>query len=184
MLVTISGLPGVGTTTVGRALAQRLELPYRSSGDIFREQARAAGLSLADYGALAERDPDIDRELDRLTLEEARKDDLVLEGRLTGWLTKRNQVPAYRVWLSAPLEVRLARIANREGGEVPGLRERVTQRETSERARYLSYYDIDLRDTSPYDMDLDTGDNTPGELVEIIVVEMALKLERLAGVSS
>ena len=179
MLVTVSGLPGVGTTTVGRALAQRLELPYRSSGDIFREQAQAAGMSLADYGARAQQDAAIDKELDRLTLEEARKGNLVLEGRLTGWLTKRNEVPAYRVWLSAPLEVRLDRIANREGGVAPGLKERVTKREASERDRYLRYYDIDLLDTSPYDMDLDTSDNTPDELEELIVSEMTLRLEQI-----
>lgn len=179
MLITISGLPGVGTTTVGRTLAARLELPYRSSGDLFREQAVLAGMNLGEYGALAEKDPTIDRELDRLTLEVARDGELVLEGRLTGWLTSLNTIPAFRVWLSAPLEVRLARIADREGNIEPGLSERVTRRELSERDRYLRYYEIDLLDTSPYDLDLDTSNNTPGELIEIIVAQLTMMQEEV-----
>ncbi len=173
MLVTISGLPGVGTTTVGRALAGRLKLPYCSSGDIFREQARAAGMTLAEYDSKAEHGPSIDRALDEAMLEEARLGDRVLEGRLTGWITRREGVEALRVWLAAPLEVRLDRIAGREGRRADGLRERVVTREGSEGERYLKYYDIDIKDMEPYDLVLDTSHNSPSELVERIVAELA-----------
>ena len=64
MLVTISGLPGSGTTTAGRLLADALGWEFQSSGELFRSMASARGVSLAEFGALAESDERIDRELD------------------------------------------------------------------------------------------------------------------------
>ena len=163
----------MGTATVGRALANRLMLDYRSTGEIFREQALKAGLTVEEYSALAETNSAIDIAIDDKTVEEARQRAMVLEGRLTGWLTHRNQVQAFRVWLEAPLEVRLERIGGREGEEdLTALRERVNQRQISEQTRYREYYDIDLEVTDPYDVVLDTSRSSPGELVELIVKAM------------
>ena len=71
MLITISGLPGSGKTTVAQLVAGELGLEHVYAGNIFREQARRAGLSLPEYLARAETDPSIDRELDRQMQERA-----------------------------------------------------------------------------------------------------------------
>ena len=46
MLITISGLPGSGKTTVARLVARDLGLEHVYAGNIFRHQAEAQGLTL------------------------------------------------------------------------------------------------------------------------------------------
>ena len=87
MLITISGPPGGGKTTVATAIADAFDLEHVSGGDIFRSLADDRGYSLVEFNALAEEDDSIDRDLDRRLRETARdRDDLVLESRLSGWM--------------------------------------------------------------------------------------------------
>ena len=65
MRITVSGLPGSGTTTVSKLLAEYYELELISSGEIFRRIAREKGMSLAEFGAMAEKDPSIDLAIDK-----------------------------------------------------------------------------------------------------------------------
>ena len=57
VLITISGLPGSGKTTVARLVARELGLEHVYAGNIFRRQAEAHGLTLAEYLRRAETDP-------------------------------------------------------------------------------------------------------------------------------
>ena len=52
MQITVSGLPGSGTTTLSRLLSEYYELELISSGEIFRKMAKERGMSLAEFGAL------------------------------------------------------------------------------------------------------------------------------------
>ena len=77
MLITISGPPGGGKTTVATAIADAFDLEHVSGGDIFRSLADDRGYSLVEFNALAEEDDSIDRDLDRRLRETARdRDDL------------------------------------------------------------------------------------------------------------
>jgi cytidylate kinase len=53
MIVTVGGLPGTGTSTLCRLLERELGLPYVYAGQIFRQEAAARGLSLAELNELA-----------------------------------------------------------------------------------------------------------------------------------
>src|SRR5579864_1160253 len=132
MILTVSGEIGAGKSTVARALAQALGLRYLSSGEIFREEARRRGLTVAALGRLAEQDPSIDRAIDQAQVAEARAGDIVVESRLSGWLVDSD----VRVWLRAPVEVRARRVASRDGLPVEAARADVETREAGERRRY------------------------------------------------
>ena len=64
MLITISGLPGSGTTTASRLVSNALDVERVPGGEVFRQMAAEAGMSLADFGVHAHDHPEIDRELD------------------------------------------------------------------------------------------------------------------------
>ena len=115
-IITISGLAGSGTTTVCDRLCARLGWAYVNAGAVFRRLAQEAGVSLAEFGQRAEADGRIDRQLDVRLVEQARANaPVVVEGRLTGWMAQRHQLPALKVWLQAVLAVRAERVGQREG---------------------------------------------------------------------
>ncbi|MFC7046524.1 (d)CMP kinase [Halobacteriaceae archaeon GCM10025711] len=156
MLLTVSGPPGSGTSTVASALADQLGYEHVSGGDIFRELAAERDLSLAEFNELAERDDQIDRDLDRRLRETAKtRDDVVLESRLAGWLAGDHA--DIRIWLGAPLDARAERIADREDVSPEAAREQTGTRERSEKRRYREYYDIPFDDLSIYDLSLNTA---------------------------
>lgn len=156
MLITVSGPPGSGKSTAAAGLAEALGLEHISGGDIFRELAAERDLSLPEFGALAEKDDRIDRNLDqRLRTIARERDDLVLESRLAGWMASENA--DLRVWLDAPLAVRGARIAEREGWSDEEAIKRTEKREENEGRRYATYYDIDVTDRSIYDISVNTA---------------------------
>jgi cytidylate kinase len=155
MRVTVSGLPGSGTTTLAEALSSRFDLEHVSSGDVFRAMARERGVSLAEFGRIAEEDPAIDREIDERQREIAReKDNVVMEGRLSGWMVEDADL---RVWLAAPLDVRAERVAEREEQTVEEARDEIEEREQSEAKRYREIHGIDIEDLSVYDLVIDTS---------------------------
>jgi len=155
MRITVSGPPGSGTTTLAEALSSRFDLEHVSSGDVFRAMADERGVSLAEFGRIAEEDPEIDREIDERQREIARENDhIVLEGRLSGWMAEEADA---RIWLDAPVDVRAGRVADREEQTVEEAREEIVGREASEAKRYEEIHGINIDDLSVYDLVVDTS---------------------------
>jgi len=166
MLLTVSGPAGGGKTTFAEMLADALDYEHVSGGDIFRSLADERGHSLVEFNRLAENDDQVDRDLDRrIRSIAAERDDAVLEGRLAGWMAGEHA--DLRFWLDAPLDVRAARIADREDKSVETARAETTERADSEARRYLDYYDIDIEDRTIYDLVLNTARWDPDAVVEI-----------------
>jgi cytidylate kinase len=170
--ITISGLPGTGKTTVARLLQQRLGLRYVYSGEIFRQHALKHHMSLEDFGKYCESHREIDEELDRYQLEILREGNVILEGRLSGWLAYQNHIPAIKVLLQADLQIRADRIVQREQGDVEKRKQEILKREKSEASRYKSYYGVDISDTSIYDLIIDAGNKTAEQVLEVILVHL------------
>jgi CMP/dCMP kinase len=169
LLITISGLPGSGTTTMSRLVAEALGLDRLPGGEVFRQMAAEAGMTLAEFGRHAKDHPEHDRELDRRLLERAREGDVVIESRLAGWLATRGAVPAVRVWVSCAAEERARRVGARDAVDVATALADNATREALERARYLDLYDIDLTDLSIYDLVLESTAEPPEPLAEQVV---------------
>ena len=155
LFLTVSGPPGCGATTLCERLADAMGCPYVSGGDIFRELAEDRDMSLNQLTAKADEDEEIDRALDQRLQQIAEKwgtanKPFILESRLAGWLA--GDRADLRIWLDAPEDVRLERIADRIETEAE-----MRVREVSEAGRYESYYEIDIDDRSFYDLEINTA---------------------------
>jgi CMP/dCMP kinase len=169
MRVTVSGLPGSGTTTISRLLAEYYELELISSGEVFRRIAKEKGMSLTEFGAMAEKDPSIDLAIDknqRAVIHS--QENMVLESRLAGHMAK--DVPTVlKIWIKAPLPVRVKRILRREKSvSFEKEFEKTIQREKSESLRYMNYYNIDIADLSIYDIVIDSEKWNQYQILDIL----------------
>jgi len=170
--LTIGGLPGTGTTTVAKLLREELGIRYVYTGDIFREMARERKMEVAEFGDYVREHPEIDRELDRRQVELARESDIIIEGRLAGYMAHHHGVEAYKIWLHATPEIRAERVAGRESKTTERVLAENTRREDGERLRYMEIYDYDIRDTSFYDIDIDSGRYLPTPIRDLIVEDL------------
>lgn len=145
-------------------LERELQLPYIYAGQLFREEAARRGMTLAEFNALAQREPEVDRELDERQLDYLKRGGVILEGRLSGWLAHNNGIEACKVWLVAAEEERIRRLVDRDGGDLQTQSEHTADRVAREHDRYLRYYGADLSDLSIYDIVLDSTATPPDAL--------------------
>jgi len=170
MRITISGPPGSGKTTACSKLSETLGLEAVVFGKIFRELAAEQNLSLGELGAIAEKDPSIDRMIDARILDIAKAhEDIILESRLSAYMCARNNIPAFKIYIDASPEVRMSRIGVREGETVEEACAKTLDRQRSEAKRYRMYYDIDINDLSVYDLVINTDNLDPDQVVDAIL---------------
>lgn len=175
MLITISGTPGSGKTTVARLLGQRLGLPHIYAGDLYRKEAERRGITLEELNRQSEHDHSIDRELDRLVVEALRRGEAIVEGRLAAFFARAEGIDAFSVYLTASEQVRAERVRQREGGDAEAQLRANEARQRSDARRYRTIYGFDLSDLSPYDLVLCTDQASPEELAEVIARAATLR---------
>lgn len=168
--ITVAGPPGGGKTTAARSLASVLGRKFYSAGELFRERAAKANLSLAEFGALALKDDRIDLKLDEDMIGLA-EGAVLLEGRIIGELLERRRMPTFRFFVSAEESTRAKRLSKRDKLSLEQALTAIRERESVERARYLKYYGIDL-DRVGRDAQVDTTYLSP----ERVVIEMMADL--------
>lgn len=168
--VAISGFAGTGKSTAAKALAERFDLEYISAGQVFRKMAEEKDMDLIEFSDYVEENPEIDKKIDDRTVEEAQKDDVLIEARLAGWMVEDADINALLV---APLEERVRRISSREDFSFEEAMKETKAREESEKQRYKEIYDIDVTDYSVFDLVIDTKKFNKKATLEIL--ELAIK---------
>jgi len=175
IIITISGFHGVGKSTIARYIAKKYGLKYISSGELFRKIASEKGLTLEELSKLAEKDPSIDLMIDERMKIEGAKPGTVGDALLAGWILK--DIADIKIWLKAPLDVRVKRIAEREDRPFDVVYKETVERENSERLRFKKYYSIDIDDLSIYDYVLSTHHLSLESVISVIedIIEGYLK---------
>ncbi|MBI4812343.1 cytidylate kinase family protein [Candidatus Falkowbacteria bacterium] len=171
MIITISGAPGSGKSTIAKMLSEKLNWPRYYIGGLRREKARQKGLTLAEYNKLGESDLATDREVDRYQAELAKKtDNFIIEGR-TSWhfmpksikinINVSEEEGARRVFEETKKDNQ--RNEDAELKAVSDVLQSHRKRIASDKMRYKKYYNIDAYDQSNYDFVVDTTRLTKDE---------------------
>ena len=66
LMVTISGPPGSGTSTLVARLSDYFGWKYMNGGQVFREEASRRSISVEELSSIAKENLEIDRSLDEL----------------------------------------------------------------------------------------------------------------------
>jgi CMP/dCMP kinase len=169
LLITVSGPPGSGTTTVGQRVADQLGLELVPGGEVFRALAAERDMSLPEFGIYVADHPEVDVELDGRLAHRARDGNAVVESRLAGWIAHNEGLAAVVVWIDCDPRIRAQRVAAREGVSVERALADNEERQRVERGRYLALYGVDLSDLSIYELVLDSGELRPPALADRIV---------------
>lgn len=183
MIVVVAGPPGSGKTTAASLYADRYGVALVSGGHLFREMAAERGMDLAALGAYAEEHHEVDRQLDAMVLAAVRnaiseERDAVVDGRIQAHLLPREGIRPFSAFVTAPIDVRAKRVADREGIPEARALEDILARERSERARYRAIYGIDVDDMSVYRLTIDSKDTRPDAIVRRIHKEAVVWAKR------
>jgi len=174
MILAISGLHGTGKSTVGRKLAEALNLTYFSAGDAFRGLAEIKGMTLEEFSKYVEENEKIDKKLDDKIVEVAKRGNTLAESQLSAYLLE--DIADFKILLTCPLEVRVQRMSGRDGTSYEEALKETEFREKSELDRFKLLYNIDLSDKQKqqelYDLIFDTENFTVEETVEKILEEI------------
>ena len=178
MIITISGAPGSGKSTVAKLVAQKLGYRHYSAGDFMREIAEKRGLSLLELGKIAEKDRSIDQELDIRTIALGRKeDDFVMDSRLAYhfipdsfkiFLEVDEKEAAKRIFGDVKKK-KTGRAVEKESTTLAATLAAIRKRKKSEERRYEKYYNLNPYDKKQYDCIVDTTKTTPEQAVEKVI---------------
>lgn len=158
-IITISGSPGSGKSSVSRLLAKRLGFRHYSIGDLMRALAEKRGISLLELSRKAESDKSMDQELDRMQTELGKKqDNFIIDSRL-GFHFIPGSIKIFLETDERKAAERIFHHLRKEEKENTSLEktlENIRRRKQSERMRYRKYYQLDCYNKEQYDFTLDT----------------------------
>ena len=167
-IIAVSGPHGSGKSTAAYKIAEQLNFKYVSAGKLFRDMAREEGKDIQEFSKIAEKREEIDRFIDDHTLEIAKiEDNIVIDAQLGGWVLK--DTADLLVYITAPFELRIQRIAQRENKPIETIKTETLTREKSEKERYQKLYNIDISDLSIYDVIVNSNKFDASDCVQIIM---------------
>lgn len=137
MKIILFGLAGTGTSSVGKMLANELNLEFKSTGNILREKAKELNLSLNDFEKLCENDSKYDLELDKMVERYSiENDNFIFESRLAWYFIKEG----IKIKLISDEKVTYQRISRRESISYDEAKTQTIERQELVERRYSLIY--------------------------------------------
>jgi len=173
MIITISGIPGSGKTTVGRMLAERLGYRFYSMGDLRGKMAMERGMTIDQLNELGRKEAWTDRDVDEYQQGLGRKEDNFI---VDGWMSWHFIPHSFKVLLTVDTGQAAERVFRHQRPDeekkatVPALKGMLDRRVEQSSARYKKYYGIeDFLDSRHYDLVLDTNTITAEQVAARIL---------------
>ncbi|MFW6220676.1 MAG: (d)CMP kinase [Nanoarchaeota archaeon] len=171
MIITLSGTPASGKSSIAKLLAKKLGYKHYSMGDLQRDIAKQKGITITELGILQSKDKSIDLMIDEkqknLGLNE---DNFVLDSRLSAKFINNS----IKIFVDADPIIRAQRRFNekRDGENFDDLDktiENMALREKINQERFIKFYDFDFLDLTNYDLIIDSSSLNINECVDKIV---------------
>lgn len=183
MILTISGTPGSGKSTIAKILVERLHAERIYVGGIRRKLAKKKGMTLAELNDYAQTHPETDVDVDEKAAQEARKLEngrkvVVVEGRtqfhflpesIKIFITVNPKEGAKRIWKD--LQHTDLQQQRNEGTirSLAEMKRSLLQRFENDQCRYKKYYNLDITDEQQYDLVIETTKITAQQGAEKII---------------
>ena len=175
--IVLSGMPAVGKTTVAGIVAKRLGLRFLGGSDILKEMAGELGYKITGEGwwdteegmrFLAERKriPDFDKKADEMLIKRAKEGNVVMTSYTLPWICEYG----IKVWLSASVEKRAERMAERDKIDFKECINIEKKREMENYKLYKQLYGIEFgRDMKPFGLIINTDDISAERVADAII---------------
>lgn len=205
MTIAISGMPGAGSSSVGRLLAKELEIKFFSMGQIWKDIGTGKVKEQSYYPILKEicdkkgfKIPELksknDSEAtialwkgigstkefneitDRLQIELAKRGNIVIDGKLA--LRMLVDVSDFKIWLKADIDDRAKRVSERDKIDFERAKEIILEREGKEREEWKKIYGFDyFEQEKEADIIINSSEDNPSGIVEEILEDNYFKEE-------
>jgi len=171
-IITVTGETGSGVSTVTQKLAESMDYRRFSAGGLFRNIARQRNMTVEQLNDYARRNNAINREIDTLIRQLGEGSETVLDARL-GYYGIHD---SFRVYLLDP-DIAAHRIyadicdgKRYEAGATTVEQTIISLERQGESAqeRYFHDYGVDITNTRPFDLVINTDDKTPEEIVLLV----------------
>jgi cytidylate kinase len=173
MIISISGVPGSGKTSVGKLTAHKLGYKFYSVGGLRGKMALERGISIDELNKIGEQDATTDTSVDDYQRElGAKEDNFVIEGRLSWHFIPKSfkiflscdpQESARRIFAGQHAAAGKERSDEKAYASIEEARKILDDRVASDVLRYQKYYNLDYRSPEHYDLVLDTTKMTGPE---------------------
>ena len=159
MIITISGKPGSGKSTVAKNIAKELNLKHYSMGDLRGEIAKKHNLTIDELNKLGEKEDWTDKEVDDYQKELGEKEDNFI---VDGWISFYFIPNSIKIFLDINLKEGAKRIFKDQRPDeerkssIEEVYRMIKKRLDQTSDRYKKYYGVkDFTDKANYDLIID-----------------------------
>ncbi len=177
MIISISGKPGSGKSTIAKIISKKLKMKHYYIGALRREMARKRKMTIHEFNKLGEKENFTDKEVDDYVKKLGKEEDnFIIESR-----TAFHFIPdSIKIFLDVDEEEGARRILNEKTSALEKRNEPIyrnlrevkkknKERMKSDKKRYKKYYNIDWNKSENFDFVLDTTNLSIEETKQLVL---------------